>query len=178
MMQRFISGLSAGLLLLIAGATQGDLLGQNGGKIPAGKLQGAAQQSRIDRKGSIVEELKKLLAPKHKEVDLEIEGLVVDQTQSKLGRDFYDAFFTQWSAPPSARNYTIVISEKPIAQSGTIIMLRINDEDVFDNILQPRLESIEEAAAAALETAYGYLENYELIQQELQGDDMQGSGIF
>ncbi len=31
--------------------------------------------------------------------DIEIEGLIVDQTQTKIGHDFYDLFYSNWQPP-------------------------------------------------------------------------------
>ncbi len=63
------------------------------------------------------ESLKKLFnqvvnqSKKSKEPEIEIDGLLVDDTKTKTGKDFYDLFFTNWVAPAGARNYTITIAE-------------------------------------------------------------------
>ena len=47
------------------------------------------------------------------DADLNIDGLLVDDTKTKSGKDFYDLFYQQWEAPAGAKNYTIFIIEKP-----------------------------------------------------------------
>lgn len=110
--------------------------------------------------------------------DIEIEGLIVDQTQTKIGHDFYDLFYSNWQPPDNFGNYTIVIEEKPLPQLGTQVTIRINDNKIFQQILQPRYDVIEAMAQYGVELSSNYLLNYESIQKQLAGDDLQGSGIF
>ncbi len=110
--------------------------------------------------------------------DLGINGLIVDETESKIGHDFYDAFYSEWQAPKIMTDYTITISEKPLPQLGTQITILINDSPVFKRFVQPRYEIIEELAREGAATAYSYLENYTEIQKQLQGEDLKGTGIY
>jgi len=89
---------------------------------------------------------------------LDFDGLVMDETQSKLGKDFYDIFYKEWDSPKHVLNYTIVIREKPVPSLGTQIMVVIDDKTVFQNFLQPRIEIIEEAAKAAVAYSRQYLQ--------------------
>ncbi|HKJ46648.1 MAG TPA: CsgE family curli-type amyloid fiber assembly protein [Balneolales bacterium] len=91
---------------------------------------------------------------------LDFDGLVMDETQSKLGKDFYDIFYKEWDSPKHVLNYTIVIREKPVPSLGTQIMVVIDDKTVFQNFLQPRIEIIEEAAKAAVAYSRQYLQIY------------------
>ncbi len=110
--------------------------------------------------------------------DIEIEGLVVDETQTKLGHDFYDLFYQKWESPQALSDFTIIISEKPLPSLGTQVSIKINDTEIFENRLQTRYELIEELADYAVQLSMNYLQNYEEIQKELNGDEMKGSGIF
>ncbi|MBL1215050.1 MAG: hypothetical protein D8M61_17035 [Ignavibacteriae bacterium] len=109
---------------------------------------------------------------------VEIEGLIVDETRTKIGRDFYDIFYNKWTVPANAKDFTITISEKPMPRLGALVSIQINDLKVFSEFVQPRWEAIEERADVGIQRVKGYLENWEMIQNELQGEDMQGSGIF
>lgn len=110
--------------------------------------------------------------------DIEIEGLIVDQTQTKIGHDFYDLFYSNWQPPENFGDYTIVIEEKPLPQLGTQVTIKINDNEIFQQILQPRYDVIEAMAQYGVELSFNYIQNYEAIQKQLAGDDLQGSGIF
>lgn len=111
-------------------------------------------------------------------IDLEIDGLIVDNSVTKMGRDFYDIFMSNWEAPQGAKNYTITIRERPAMGISSIVTVEINDQQILEIPLQPRYDIIEEMAGHAVGSCYQYLENYEQIQQELSGEDMSGSGIY
>ncbi len=110
--------------------------------------------------------------------DSGINGLIVDQTDSKIGHDFYDIFYSNWQSPKNMKDYTITITEKPLPQLGTQITILINDSPIFQRFIQPRYEIIEQMAQQGAATAYSYLENYSNIQKQLQGEDLKGTGIF
>jgi curli production assembly/transport component CsgE len=79
-----------------------------------------------------------------------INGLVVDETRTTIGRDFYDVFYDAWVAPDNSINYTIVVEEQPVPGRGTRLIVRLNDEVAFDTRLQPGYERIQQAAFTAV----------------------------
>lgn len=129
---------------------------------------------------ALQELLKQVIEQKDEEneIDLEIDGLLVDDTKTKPGRDFYDQFYALWEAPLNAKNYTITIKEKPFRLTSTLINVLINDNLVYQSILQPRQNIIEGLSKQAVAQTYNYLQNYEEIMQQLNGEDQSGSGIF
>ncbi|GAA3925263.1 CsgE family curli-type amyloid fiber assembly protein [Hymenobacter algoricola] len=108
----------------------------------------------------------------------EIEGLVVDQTITKVGHDFYDAFFTLWEAPANAGDYTIIIREKPARGINILISVEVNENELLELPLQPKLEVIEETATYAVGVAADYVINSRNVSQQLETGDQAGSGIF
>lgn len=132
----------------------------------------------------IPESLKKILEQvvkqpdKSGDLEIEIDGLLVDDTKTKTGKDFYDLFYGSWEAPKGAKNFTITISEKPFRLSSTLIVVSINDTPVYQSVLQPRQDIVEGLSQDAISTTQSYLANYEEIMKQLNGDDMAGSGIF
>lgn len=93
------------------------------------------------------------------QIFLEIDGIVVDETRSKIGRDFYDVFYQLWQAPTDAKRFTITISELPAPGLGTIIYVKVNDTETFRYRLQPRFDFIQEAGRYAVNLTYRYLED-------------------
>lgn len=132
----------------------------------------------------VPEALKKLFdqvinqSQKSTEPEIEIDGLLVDDTKTKTGKDFYDLFYGSWEAPKGAKNFTITISEKPFRLSSTLIVVSINETPVYQSVLQPRQDIVEGLSQDAISTTQSYLANYEEIMKQLNGDDMAGSGIF
>jgi hypothetical protein len=80
---------------------------------------------------------------------LEIDGLVVDETVTRMGRDFYEVFHAAWEPPEGQFNYIIRLQEQPIPGLGTRVILLFNDEVLFQLQLQPRYDYIEELAQLA-----------------------------
>jgi curli production assembly/transport component CsgE len=115
---------------------------------------------------------------KKKDVELEIDGLLIDETKTKSGRDFFEFFYRNWEAPEEATNYSIMIEEKPFRLNTTMIEIYINETMIFQSFLQPRADLVEELANQSIATTYMYLARYEEIVRELAGEERSGSGIF
>lgn len=111
-------------------------------------------------------------------VDLEIEGIIVDATQTKVGRDFYDLFYGNWNPDENLPKLSITISEKPYIGSASLVEVSIDENIIFQRFVQPRYDVLEENAKEAVQIALAFLENYELMQKQLQGEDLAGSGIY
>lgn len=131
---------------------------------------------------NFIEKLEKIKKMDHKkiscELDVEIDGLLVDETKTKSGRDFYELFYNNWTAPKDAKNYSITIKELPFRLRTTQIKIFINDNLVYLSILQPRYELVERYAQQAVGRVKQYLINYDQIQQLLSGEDQSGNGIY
>ncbi len=108
---------------------------------------------------------------------LEIDGLVVDETITKMGRDFYDVFHRQWEAPPMAQNFTIQIKEFPARGLGALIQVTVNDQTILEQQLQPRYDIIEEIATYAAGHAYEFLLQDQL-QRQLEAEGKKARELF
>lgn len=104
--------------------------------------------------------------------------MLVDETITKVGRDFYEIFYQQWNAPESSINYTLFVREKPRAGIGSQIAVYMNDTEVFAQNIQPRYDMIEAAVGYAVDMTYSHIQNYESITLQLGSEDQQGTGIY
>lgn len=111
-------------------------------------------------------------------LDLEVDGLIMDETITKVGRDFYDLFYSNWNAPKNAKNFTIVIKEMVLPGLATQVTILVNDNEVFKQRVQPRYDILEQMSNYAIQRTGKYLINYEKMKSQLDGDDQSGSGIF
>ena len=109
--------------------------------------------------------------------DLEIDGLIVDKTITKIGRDFYDVFQRQWEAPPMVENFTILIEELPSRGNVSIVSLSVNEDKLFEQPLQPRYDTIEEVATYMVGVVYEYLLNDQLNKQ-LEAEGKKAREVF
>lgn len=109
---------------------------------------------------------------------LMINGLIVDETVTKVGRDFYELFYSQWQAPSSKQSYLIFVREQPQPGMGSRVSVFLNDTELFAQPLQPRYELIEAYAEYAVRLVRQYMADYQRMVRELDNDDQQGSGIY
>lgn len=110
--------------------------------------------------------------------DIEISGLVIDATQTKIGKDFYDLFYQQWNELENIPTQSITINERALPQLGSQISVEVGDHLIFLQYIQPRYEIIEQMAEYALQQTIAYVQNYDEMQKQLLGDDMAGTGIY
>ncbi|GAB3784770.1 hypothetical protein GCM10028818_45090 [Spirosoma horti] len=128
------------------------------------------------------------------------ETLLLDNTRSKIGRDFYEAFFRHYVELPKAVSPTaladstlkitpkleldinaflVTIDELPAFGIGTsIISVSLNDQIVWQNYVQIRQEILEQYAFNAAEVVNQYVLNYQEVQRSLENEDQKGSGLF
>lgn len=128
------------------------------------------------------------------------ETLLLDSTRSKIGRDFYDAFFRHYAELPKniasltladttqkvtpnleldLDAFVVTIDELPAFGVGTsIISITLNDQVVWQNYVQARQDVIEAYAVNAAEVINQYVLNFQDVQRQLESEDQKGSGIF
>jgi curli production assembly/transport component CsgE len=116
------------------------------------QAEAAERKQRDQSRGNVQRE-------SERQIMIEIDGMVHDDTRSKVGRDFYSVFYTYWQSPPDAQNFTIRVAEQPSPNLGTTIYVTVNYTETFRMRLQPRYEMIEEAGKYAVRQTYAYLQN-------------------
>jgi len=107
-----------------------------------------------------------------------LNNLVLDNTLSKIGRDFYQIFQENWDPPQTDQQFIIYIDEMPSPGLGNMVMIRINHDKIYTGRLFPKQEALEATALQAVQQSIRYIANYEEIKQQLEGEDMQGTGIY
>ncbi|UHG94806.1 curli production assembly/transport protein CsgE [Spirosoma oryzicola] len=137
------------------------------------------------------------------ETVVEQEGtqtLMLDQTRSKIGRDFYEAFFRRYAELPKVVSqpvstdttrrinpnleldltaFVVTIDELPAFGVGTtVIVVSLNDQVLWQNYVQARADILEAYAFDAAELINQYVINYQEVQNQLENADQRGTGIF
>lgn len=113
-----------------------------------------------------------------KDIKLGISGMIIDNTKTKAGRDFYTKFYNQWTTSGIQNRHMIRISEEPYRLRSTIIRVSVDDKVIFSSLLQPRESIIESMSQEAFYQVRGYVENYEAIMRQIGSDDTSGDGIY
>ncbi|HLV24065.1 MAG TPA: curli-like amyloid fiber formation chaperone CsgH [Moheibacter sp.] len=111
-------------------------------------------------------EIKGSVKAKVEESSLFIEGLVVDETKTKFGKDFYDNFFTAYNQYPQKYKFIILISEMPYRGQTSIIQLKIDQEVIYEFYSNPNEEYSKYQVGMALRAIAKYAEDKEKIKQE------------
>jgi curli production assembly/transport component CsgE len=110
---------------------------------------------------------------------LEIEGLILDETRSKLAHDFYELFYNGWTdVEGTVGSVTVTIREQPNRIGiGSLVAVEVDGQEIAQLNLQPRIEVLENLAAQLVEALKNHLENPQ-GGQEIETDDLNGSGIY
>ena len=114
--------------------------------------------------------------------EVEIDGLIIDQTQTRIGQEFYQNFVTFWEAPLGIEDYNILITEMANPTWGSWIWVEVggfvSKEIVYREILKPRSEEIEKTAQKGVEVVKKYLYHLKEYGEEVSEKDMKGTGIY
>jgi curli production assembly/transport component CsgE len=113
--------------------------------------------------------------------DIEIEGLVLDETRSKLAHDFYELFYASWRVVEEdlKTNYSIIIREQPaFVGNGSRIAIDLDGIELTQMNLQPRQELMEQLSVQLVEMLYNQIKNPDAAYQEIGAEDISGSGIY
>lgn len=111
--------------------------------------------------------------------DAEIDGLVLDETRSKLAHDFYELFYSYWTAENiPTQGHTLTIREMPARIGiGSQVVVEIDAKRLTTLNLQPRAEVVENLAkqlVGALVKHFNDPNNF----LDLDSGDLNGSGIY
>ena len=109
---------------------------------------------------------------------LESQGLVMDQTISKLGRDFYDLFYGSFEAPGGLEDFNIVLVERQARANNAVVALIVNDTELFEIPLMPRADQMEESAMAAVGAAVDFLLQAQSISRQLESGRKMQPEVF
>ena len=114
----------------------------------------------------------------NRELTFNINGLVIDETITKIGHDYYELIYQQWEAPPTEMIYTIYMRELPRPGFGSRVNIAVNENVVIDRFLLPRYDILEEEAQYAVQLLRQYIGNYNQLLRNLSEEDQQGTGIY
>ena len=99
--------------------------------------------------------------------DIEFRGLIIEETMTPIGHNFYEAFNSFWK-PLEGMMYTITISEKADSFRGSVYIVKVDDEVVATGRLNPRQEFIDNLAKASVKECQKFLLRRHLMKEELE----------
>ena len=110
--------------------------------------------------------------------EAEIDGLIIDETVSRIGQDFYRHFVNRWEPLKGIEDYNILINERANARWGSWISIKVNDATVYVKVLRSRPTEIEAAVEEGVSMTARYLLLVYQRERELETGDLAGSGIY
>lgn len=97
---------------------------------------------------------------------LGISGMMNDETVTKFGHQFFEAFVSAWK-PLVGVTYNLRIDERYDPLRGSLIQVMINNNSVYEGFLTPRQEAIEELATQLSHELRAALKNRVPIDEEV-----------
>jgi hypothetical protein len=89
---------------------------------------------------------------------IEIKGLVIDNVISKVGKDFYDLFYRQYSLRNTQSGSLVTVEEQLGIGIGTRIVVKVDEDTVFEGFARPNEEYLEQMAKAVVGRVIKYME--------------------
>jgi len=93
------------------------------------------------------------------ETELMLTGFVIDETLTKLGRDFYSAFYRLWRTPDGAGFHTVRIVESPTPGRGTLVQVFVNDDVTYRTRVQPGSDPLGNHPLQAARRTFAYIQS-------------------
>lgn len=106
---------------------------------------------------------------KVRETDLfELKGLTIDDTKTKIGKDFYDLFYLEYSKLPEKYGSAVTISELPSIGRSSQISVIIDDRNLYSFFSNPAEDFLKEQAGFVIKVLADYQQKKSLIKDEFR----------
>lgn len=102
------------------------------------------------------------------ESNLELTGLTIDDTKTRMGQMFYESFFKKYNQIPKKFEGTVTISELPSLGRNSRIVVAIDDQMIYNFVTKPDEESIDAEADRALANLAQYNSRNSLRNKEFK----------
>ncbi|MGJ1385838.1 CsgE family curli-type amyloid fiber assembly protein [Sphingobacterium spiritivorum] len=97
--------------------------------------------------------------------DYTIKGIMVDNTKSKIGKEFFDMLFNQYSQLSEKYTFTITLRELPSFSNNGIISIEVEDLTIFTLRAIPNEEYLNLQLQLCLQQISNYNKNRNLINK-------------
>ncbi|WP_448547444.1 CsgE family curli-type amyloid fiber assembly protein [Thalassotalea fusca] len=82
--------------------------------------------------------------------EVEIGGLLLDNTLSRQGKEFYHQFSQLWQDLPNSEGINVQIKEQVIPRSGTKLTVNMNNKTIYVTYMGRRQQPIKDRVEAAV----------------------------
>jgi len=109
---------------------------------------------------------KKKTAKVEEDAVYELRGLTIDETKTKVGKDFYDLFYIQYSQLPDKSISAITITELPLRGTSGQINIQIEDKIIYSFMTNPAEDYLKEQLVYSLKYIKEFNAKKNLIKNE------------
>ncbi|AZA46798.1 hypothetical protein EG346_00555 [Chryseobacterium carnipullorum] len=109
---------------------------------------------------------RKKTAKAEEDAVFELKGLTIDETKTKVGKDFYDIFYMQYSQMSDKSSGAVTISELPLRGTSGQISIQIDDKVIYSFMTNPNEDYLNEQLAATLKYIKEFNAKKNLIKNE------------
>lgn len=96
------------------------------------------------------------------------KGIVVDETKTKAGRDFYQLYYSNYLANSLNSEQIITIAETITMGNNTKISIKIEHQTLFEFFVKTQYDYLKSMSDTALRMTIRYLENLKINNQRTQ----------
>ncbi|WP_232849675.1 curli production assembly/transport protein CsgE [Bowmanella yangjiangensis] len=93
--------------------------------------------------------------PRPSFAEVELGGLMLDNTFSRFGREFYQQFSRLWQDVPQTQSFNVVVKEQVVPRAGTRLTVQLNNQVIYITYMgrrqSPMEDKVEEAMLALLQ---------------------------
>lgn len=119
-------------------------------------------------KDRIIVEEKKSEALNKNEAELEITGIVSDDTKTKVGKDFYDIYFSKYNSEAIKGIQIVQIEEQLNIGRTTILKITIDNKLISEFIANPNEEFLSQKAEEAIQITKKYFKDLEKLKNRIE----------
>lgn len=97
-----------------------------------------------------------------------MSGIVVDETKTKIGRDFYDIFYSIYNQYPQKFEFIIQILEMPYRGLSSVIQIKVDQEIISEFLVNPDEEYLKQQTNFAFRRLTTYANQRGSIKNEFK----------
>ena len=109
----------------------------------------------------------------HANKEVEIGGLLLDNTKSRLGHDFYFKFSQLWRDIPNTQGINVQLTEQIVPRAGTKLNLLLNGRVIYVTYFGRRQSPVQEKVEQAIFILIDAMAKSQYVRDSV---DMAGSG--
>ena len=95
-----------------------------------------------------------------------MKGIVVDDSKTKMGRDYYDVFYSTYNQYPTKFDFIINISELPHRGLSSIVQVKVDQDLILEFFANPDEEFIKAQVAVTFQKLISYAKSRGKLKNE------------